>query len=244
MREEEKEMNFEQNETLKAINTGMSEELLGGMKEKLRRLVLLFCGLTIAHLGVTLFILANLGADPFNVFVQGLRLLIGSSLTHGSIHMCVSFLIILILLFVDRTYIKAGTLICMICGGPIIDFFTWVLSVFEIGSAAIAVKIPVLILGCVILAFGMTIVIRSEAGTGPNDLVAVVISEKGKFKFGLTRVITDGLFVLIGFILGGKFGIGTIICAFLVGFVADFFMPYSDRIVKSSFRHLLGKGCV
>ena len=244
MREEEKEMNFEQNETLKAINTGMSEELLGGMKEKLCRLVLLFCGLTIAHLGVTLFILANLGADPFNVFVQGLRLLIGSSLTHGSIHMCVSFLIILILLFVDRTYIKAGTLICMICGGPIIDFFTWVLSVFEIGSAVLAIKIPVLILGCVILAFGMTIVIRSEAGTGPNDLVAVVISEKGKFKFGLTRVITDGLFVLIGFILGGKFGIGTIICAFLVGFVADFFMPYSDRIVKSSFRHLLGKGCV
>lgn len=244
MREEEKEMNFEQNETLKAINTGMSEELLGGMKEKLCRLVLLFCGLTIAHLGVTLFILANLGADPFNVFVQGLRLLIGSSLTHGSVHMCISFLIILILLFVDRTYIKAGTLICMICGGPIIDFFTWVLSVFEIGGTAIAVKIPVLILGCVILAFGMTIVIRSEAGTGPNDLVAVVISEKGKFKFGLTRVITDGLFVLIGFILGGKFGIGTIICAFLVGFVADFFMPYSDRIVKSSFRHLLGKGCV
>ena len=244
MREEEKEMNFEQNETLKAINTGMSEELLGGMKEKLCRLVLLFCGLTIAHLGVTLFILANLGADPFNVFVQGLRLLIGSSLTHGSVHMCVSFLIILILLFVDRTYIKAGTLICMICGGPIIDFFTWVLSVFEIGSAVLAIKIPVLILGCVILAFGMTIVIRSEAGTGPNDLVAVVISEKGKFKFGLTRVITDGLFVLIGFILGGKFGIGTIICAFLVGFVADFFMPYSDRIVKSSFRHLLGKGCV
>ena len=244
MREEEKEMNFEQNETLKAINTGMSEELLGGMKEKLCRLVLLFCGLTIAHLGVTLFILANLGADPFNVFVQGLRLLIGSSLTHGAVHMCVSFLIILILLFVDRTYIKAGTLICMICGGPIIDFFTWVLSVFEIGSAVLAIKIPVLILGCVILAFGMTIVIRSEAGTGPNDLVAVVISEKGKFKFGLTRVITDGLFVLIGFILGGKFGIGTIICAFLVGFVADFFMPYSDRIVKSSFRHLLGKGCV
>lgn len=27
-------------------------------------------GLTIAHLGVTLFLLANLGADPFNVFVQ------------------------------------------------------------------------------------------------------------------------------------------------------------------------------
>lgn len=209
------------------------------MKEKLCRLALLFCGLTIAHLGVTLFLLANLGADPFNVFVQGLRLLTGFPVTHGTVHMCLSFLIILILLFVDRHYIKAGTLICMICGGPIIDFFTWVLRGFEIESAALAVKIPVLILGCIILAFGMTIVIRSEAGTGPNDLVAVVISEKGKFRFGITRVITDGLFVLIGFILGGKFGIGTIICAFLVGFVADFFMPYSDKIVKSSIKYVL-----
>ena len=34
------------------------------------RIVILFIGLTIAHLGVTLFLLANLGADPFNVFVK------------------------------------------------------------------------------------------------------------------------------------------------------------------------------
>ncbi len=212
------------------------------LQETICRLVILFCGLTIAHLGVTLFLLANLGADPFNVFVQGLHFLtgmIGLNITHGTVHMCISFLIILILLFVDRSYIKAGTIICMVCGGPIIDLFMWVLKDFAIGSAGLSIKIPVLILGCIILAFGMTIVIRSEGGTGPNDLVAVVISEKGGFRFGLTRVITDGLFVLIGFLLGGKLGIGTIICAFLVGFVADFFMPYSDRIVKSSLRHVL-----
>jgi len=103
---------------------------------------------------------------------------------------------------------------------------------FAIESSGLTVKIPVLFLGCIILSLGMTIVIRSEAGTGPNDLVAVVISEKCKFRFGLTRIITDGLFVLIGFMLGGKLGIGTIICAFLVGFIADIFMPYSERLVK------------
>lgn len=146
--------------------------------------------------------------------------------------MSVCFLIIIILLLVDKSYIKAGTIICMFCGGPIIDFFTWLLKDFAIENSGLAVKIPVLILGCVILSLGMTIVIRSEAGTGPNDLVAVVISEKGKFRFGLTRIIIDGLFVLIGFLLGGKLGIGTIICAFLVGFIADIFMPYSAKLVK------------
>lgn len=202
------------------------------MKQEFLRLVFLFCGLTVAHLGVTLFLLANLGADPFNVFVQGLNhLMSGFNLTHGTIHMCISFMIILVLLATDRSYIKAGTVICMFCGGPIIDFFMWLLRGLEIESAGVVIKIPVLILGCVILAFGMTIVIRSEAGTGPNDLVAVVISEKCHFNFGLTRVITDSIFVLAGFIMGGKFGTGTITCAFLVGFVADFFMPYSQRLI-------------
>ncbi|MBQ7734104.1 MAG: YitT family protein [Synergistaceae bacterium] len=206
-------------------------------KETFCRLIILFCGLTIAHLGVTLFLLADLGADPFNVFVQGLRILLGLtglSLTHGTVHMTICFVIILILLAYARNYIKSGTIICMLCGGPIIDFFVWILRGLAIEGSGLTVKLPVLVLGCVILAFGMTIVIRSEAGTGPNDLVAVVISEKGGFRFGITRVITDGLFVLVGFILGGKLGIGTIICAFLVGFVADFFMPYSNKLVKAS----------
>lgn len=209
----------------------------GNLKEIFLRLMFLFCGLTIAHLGVTLFLLANLGADPFNVFVQGLNHLMRDfNLTHGIIHMCISFMIILVLLVADRSYIRAGTIICMFCGGPIIDFFMWLLNGLEIQSMGLLIKIPVLILGCVILAFGMTIVIRSEAGTGPNDLVAVVISEKGHFNFGLTRVITDGIFVLAGFVLGGKLGIGTIICAFLVGFVADFFMPYSQKFINSALK--------
>ena len=210
---------------------------LNNLRETFLRLVILFCGLSIAHLGVTLFLLDDLGADHFNVFVQGVRILadnaLGLSLTHGTIHMIICFAIIIILLLSYRSYIKSGTVICMLCGGPIIDFFMIILNGLNITGSGLPVKIPVLILGCVILSFGMTIVIRSEAGTGPNDLVSVVISEKGGFKFGLTRMITDGLFVVIGFVLGGKFGIGTVICAFLVGFVADFFMPYSAKIVKS-----------
>ena len=211
------------------------------LRETILRLLILFVGLVIAHLGVTLFLLADLGADPFNVLIQGLRLLLekaGIALTHGTVHMIICFLIILILLIVDRHYIKAGTVVCMFCGGPIIDGFTWLLQGLGIGGASLAVKIIVLVLGCGILAFGMTIVIRSEAGTGPNDLVAVVISEKTKARFGIIRIAVDCSFVLIGFLLGGKFGIGTLICAFLVGPVADFCMPVSQSIVDHTLRKL------
>ena len=53
------------------------------------RIAVLMAGLTIAHLGVTLFLLSDLGSDPFNVFVQGLfRSLTGrgglSFLSHGA----------------------------------------------------------------------------------------------------------------------------------------------------------------
>lgn len=212
----------------------------GKIKEKVIRLVILFLGLVIAHLGVTLFLLADLGADPFNVLIQGLRLLIIGvtpvSPTHGTVHMCVCFLIILVLLVVDRSYVKAGTVVCMFCGGPIIDFFTWLLAGLNIGQMALPPKIIVLVLGCVILATGMSIVIRSEAGTGPNDLVAVVISDKTGKRFGIVRMITDAAFLLTGFFLGGRFGIGTVVCVFLVGPVAEFCMPFSGSLVANSLK--------
>lgn len=207
------------------------------MKEMALRVAILLIGLTIAHLGVTLFLLTDLGADPFNVLVQGIfRTISGltgaTTLTHGYTHIAICFLIILVLLIVDRSYIKIGTILCMICGGPIIDFFTRLLNFIFVQERTLWFKLPVLALGCVILAFGMTIVIKSDAGTGPNDLVALVISEKTHQKFGVVRIIVDVSFVIVGFVLGGSFGIGTIVCACLVGPVAGFFLPQSEKIVE------------
>lgn len=205
-------------------------------KEIVIRMVILFVGLCIAHLGVTLFLLADLGADPFNVLVQGIfRTLSGSVglkfLTHGYTHIGINLLIIVILFIVDRNYIKLGTVFCMVFGGPIIDVFTMLLEKYINSSLPFVVRLGVLALGCVILAYGMTVVIKSDAGTGPNDLVAIAISEKGHFPFGMTRTITDVSFVVIGFLLGGKFGIGTIVCAVLVGMVAEYFLPINEKIV-------------
>ena len=195
------------------------------------RVIELLIGLTIAHLGVTLFLQADLGSDPFNVLIQGLFRFLPwpAFMTHGNVHVGVSFLIILALLAVDRSYIRIGTLLCMILGGPIIDLFTIVLAPVIHSGSAMALRLLALVLGCVILAFGMTIVIKSQAGTGPNDLVAVVISDKGKKKFGTVRIIVDVSFALVGLLLGGTVGIGTVICACLVGPTAQIFMPWSEK---------------
>lgn len=205
------------------------------MKRFFLRVVILLVGLTIAHLGVTLFLLSDLGADPFNVLIQGLFRVLQKPLpflTHGTTHVAVCLLIVAVLLIVDRSYVKLGTLLCMVFGGPIIDLFTWILSPLQIGAAPLWIKIPVLALGCVILAYGMTIVIKSEAGTGPNDLVAVVLSDKTKVRFGIMRIVVDFSFVVLGWLMGGVFGVGTLICAFLVGPVADFFLPKNEALIR------------
>ena len=206
------------------------------LKEMFIRVLLLLIGLVIAHLGVTLFLLADLGADPFNVLVQGIfrslsKLQSLSFLTHGYTHIAICFLIIMVLLIVDRSYIKIGTILCMVCGGPIIDGFSLILAPL-FAQMPFAGKVLMLGLGCVILACGMTIVIKSDAGTGPNDLVAVVISDKAKKKFGIVRIVVDVSFVLVGFLLGGVVGLGTIICACLVGPVAGIVMPVSEKLVN------------
>lgn len=204
------------------------------LREMAVRVVLLLIGLWIAHLGVTLFLQTNLGSDPFNVFVQGLFRAIPwpewAGMTHGRVHLLVSLLIMVVLLVVDRSYVGIGTVLCMALGGPIIDVYTLWLAPFLNEKLPLAVRVPMLAVGCVILAFGMTIVIRSQAGTGPNDLVAVVLSDKSGKPFGPVRIGVDLTFALVGFALGGVVGIGTIICAFLVGPAAQLFFPVSEKI--------------
>lgn len=206
-------------------------------KEWILRAVILMAGLTIAHFGVTLFLLSDLGSDPFNVLVQGttrkLDDLTGLSfLTHGRVHMAICILIMLALLFIDRSYVKIGTILCMFCGGPIIDFFTVLLKPAAYVFSSVPSRIVMVALGCVILAYGMTIVIKSDAGTGPNDLVALVISDKIHKKFSIIRLITDALFTLAGFAMGGTVSIGTLICVVLVGPVAGFFLPVNEKMVE------------
>ena len=205
-------------------------------KESLIRIILLFAGLVVAHLGVSFFLLADLGSDPFNVMIQGLSRTLGNLLgwkviSHGNTHVAVSFLIIIVLLFVDRSYIRIGTLICMFCGGPIIDFFNMFLGGLVSAESHLLIRVLFNALGCVILACGMSVVIKSEAGTGPNDLVGVVISDKLHRKFSVVRMVVDACFLVCGWLLGGPVGLGTVICLFLVGPVAGICLPRSEKLV-------------
>lgn len=216
-------------------------------KQRLRtwgvRVALLLVGLCIAHLGVTLFLQTELGADPFNVFVQGLFRVLPwpGVMTHGRVHLLVSLVILVSLLKADRHYVGVGTVLCMALGGPIIDVYTAWLSPVLHGGLPLPVRLGMLVAGCGILAFGMTIVIRSQAGTGPNDLVAVVLSDKLQKPFGPVRVAVDCAFAGTGWALGGVLGLGTVVCAVLVGPTAQLCFPVSERLCRAALRYFAGE---
>ena len=107
------------------------------------------------------------------------------------------------------------------------------MNLFFQKSHALWMNLIILAAACAILAFGMTIVIKSDAGTGPNDLVAVVLSDKSHRKFSIVRICVDVTFVALGFLLGGSVGIGTIVCACLVGPVAGFFLPLNEKWISN-----------
>jgi hypothetical protein len=60
--------------------------------------------------------------------------------------------------------------------------------------------------------------------------VAVVLSDRTGKPFGPVRVAVDVLFALSGWLLGGVAGLGTLVCAALVGPCAQVFLPLSGRL--------------
>lgn len=205
-----------------------SERSLG---DWIRALLVLLLGLTAAHLGVTLFLLSELGTDTFTVFIQGLAVTFG--LTVGTVHVIVLCILMAVMLLTTKGYVKPGTVVCAFCGGPIIDLFTWLLGGSVNGASSMAVRIVSMLAGCVILAFGMSIVMNSNAGTGPNDLVAVILSDKIEaVEFRWIRVACDLFFVVLGFVLGGTVGVGTVAAVFLTGPLVQFWLPVTKRWIR------------
>lgn len=210
------------------------------LKQWAQGLLTLFIGLTIAHLGVSLFLVSELGSDAFTVMIQGIASTVGLSI--GTCHVIALILLMIVMVLTTKGYVKPGTVVCAFCGGWIIDLFLWMIGDRINGASPMWIRLSAMLMGCIILSFGMSIVIESNSGTGPNDLVAIILTdklnEKGNVQFRYVRIACDICFVIVGFLLGGRFGIGTIAAAFLIGPVVQFFLPRSRRLIHFCFPEL------
>ena len=210
------------------------------LKQWIQGICTLFVGLTIAHLGVSLFLVSELGSDAFTVMIQGISGKMGLSI--GTVHVIALVFLMITMALTTRGYIKPGTIVCAFCGGWIIDLFLWIIGECVSAASPMWIRIMVMLAGCIILSFGMSIVIESNSGTGPNDLIAIILTDKLNMKwnvqFRTVSIICDICFALTGYLLGGRVGIGTIAAAFLVGPTVQFFIPKSRKMIRFYFPEL------
>lgn len=197
----------------------------------IKRIILFFIGMSIIQVGVALFLKTNIGSDPFTLFTQGLAFSLKK--TPGNANMIILFVLFCIILLIERKRIKIGTIICLVGVGPIIDLGVKAVSFFPIASLNIGIKLLLVILGCALIAIGFSMLAASNLGVAPNDIIPFIVKDKTNLQYRWIRMTLDISFVIMGFALGGIFGIGTIISALLTGPCIQFCLPYGEKFVNS-----------
>ena len=163
--------------------------------------------------GVYLTIQANLGAAPWDVLNLGLSKSLGILYGNASIAVSLTILFIDILL---REPIGIAMFIDAIVVGKSVDFFNWIQAVPACDS--LLTGIPVMIAGLVILAYTQYGYMIASLGCGPRDTLLVGLAKRVKrVPIGAVSIALLSTATLIGWLLGGPVGIGTVICAFATG---------------------------
>ncbi len=207
-------------------------------KELTKRIFMSLFGVIICAISVGIFKIAALGVDPFQSFMAGLDKLV--PIKFGTLYVIANCVLFLFALIFDRHYIGIATFINLFLLGYITQF-TYEFLLTVIVNPSIFVRIICLIVGVVIICFGSAFYMTADLGVSTYDAVALIISntwKKGKFQY--IRIITDLVCVIVGVALfllaGGKSsgiitiaGVGTIITAFFMGPLIEFFNVHFAR---------------
>ncbi len=168
--------------------------------------------------GIYLTIQANIGASPWDVLNLGLSKSLGVLYGTASIAVSLTILLIDVLL---REPIGIAMFIDAVVVGKAVDFFNWTGLVPPCKSLYAAV--PVLIAGLVIIAYTKYTYMYESLGCGPRDTLLVGLAKRvGRVPIGAVSIALLGTATLIGWLLGGPVGVGTLICAFCAGPIMQF----------------------
>lgn len=196
----------------------------------IKRLALFFIGMTIIQFGVALFLKSDIGSDPFTVFNQGLAFALNT--TPGKANIIILVILTCLIFIFGKSYINIGTLICVFGVGPVIDLALSIVSYVPIESYNIFIKGLLVVIGCLIVGIGFSILSATNLGMAPNDSVYFIIKDKTKFQYRWVRITTDLCYLVAGYLLGGVVGLGTVIAVFLPGPIIQFLLPYGEKLVK------------
>lgn len=182
-----------------------------------RRVVQLVIGLVLFGLGIGLMLQSGLGVPPWDVLHQGLAEQFG--LTVGAWSIIVSFLVLLAWLPFSERY-GLGTLLNALIIGVIIDLAVYIFPEPE----SVWLDAVMLCAGILTIAVASGMYIGANLGPGPRDGLMTAISRRG-YSVRRTRWAIEIVVLIVGVVLGGTFGVGTIAFALFIGPLVQFFLP-------------------
>jgi len=196
---------------------------------RVKNYLLAAMGVFILGVGVAFNAMARLGNDPVGIFYDGIRNSLGLSQTQlGIATYVVNIGLILLLLVVGRRYVNVGTFFNLALYGTFVKVGTFFyLTVF--GSPALGTRILASVLGCLFIYIGVSSYILADVGLDPMTALTMVLKDKLGWNLRRTKIVFDISLVVIGFILGGKLGIVTVVMALTAGPTIQFIIQKAQK---------------
>jgi uncharacterized membrane protein YczE len=183
-----------------------------------RRLIQLFVGLFLYGVSLAFVLRAGLGLAPWDVLHQGLGGLTGA--TVGTMVVAVSFAVLLLWVPLGQTP-GFGTFANSVLVGISVDLTLTVLG----GVTAWPVRVCLLVAGVLLNALATALYIGAMLGPGPRDGLMTGLARRTGGSIRLVRTIIEVAVLVVGWLLGGTVGFGTLLYAVAIGPVVHVLLP-------------------
>ena len=197
------------------------------LKPRFSTMILLIVGLIIFGAGDAVLISARLGNTPWTVLAEGIAENLGWSI--GESTFFVSFMVLL-LWIPWREKPGIGTILNAILIAATIEFLLPILPTPE----TFLLQIIQVLAGIVLVAIGSGLYLTANLGPGPRDGTMTGLTKVTGIPIGRIRSGIEIFVIAIGWTLGGKFGIGTILFAILIGPCVAICLNMAGRLGKPS----------
>ena len=185
----------------------------------LRRLTKLLLGLFLFGIGTSLMVRANLGLAPWDVLAQGMARATGWSF--GAVIVLIGAGVLL-LWWPLRQKPGLGTVLNMLLIGPAAEVGLWLLPDFHVFWQQVAVFAA----GLCLLALATGLYIGARFGAGPRDGLMTGLHARTGWSLRGIRTAIEVSVLLIGWMMGGKFGVGTVLYALTIGPLIQLCLPW------------------
>ena len=182
------------------------------------RLPRLIFGLVLFGIGAAMMVLAGLGLSPWEVMAQGISFNTGIPI--GTVGILIG-IVVLLLWIPLKEKLGIGTILNVFIIGIVIDLTLWIAPQTV---ENLPMRWVLLIGGILLVGIGSGFYIGAGLGPGPRDGLMTGIARRG-VHIGLARFAIEITVLVIGWMLGGTVGVGTVLFAFGMGPLVAIFLP-------------------